>query len=178
MKRRRCGSEGRHATILAAFGAGATDSDGAIETMLAIATRGLSANMLLQRCALARTIGVTPRCCIVGQEQRVAGAALLLDYVCANFNHAVYLEALRDTFTRRACLRCGPLILAMLHREGHYRYLKTPVKNTVTSPCLSPSGWKDLLEHFIKLNDKAKQISWSTSGAQDAVVCGLVPTPM
>ena len=166
--------------ILAAFGAGATDSDGAIKAALSNRHAG-AVYMLLQRGALARTIGVTPSMLHrpgLPQEQRVAGAALLLDYVFKNFNHAVYLMALRDTFTAGACLRCGPLILAMLHREGHYRYLKTPVKNTVTSPCLSPSGWKDLLEHSIKLNDKAKQISWSTSGAQDAVVCGLVRTPV
>jgi len=153
--------------IAQALSSGATNIDAAMTIAL---DSGCAAAlyMLLQRGALARTIGVMPSLLHrpgVRLDQRVNSAALLIEHISTAHSAAAYRASVHDVLLAGACLREGALILADLVAAGH---LEAAFPN-------DGQREKALLEAR-KLAVSARRVSWSSGGSQDAVVCGLVRT--
>lgn len=153
--------------IAQALAAGATSIDTAMFTALDGACIA-ALYYLLQRGALARTIGVLPSLLHrpgVPLQQRVDAAALLLSHIATSHSVHAYRASVHDVLLAGACLREGPLILAQLVSAGH---LET---------CFREAGSREsTLKEALKLAGAARRISWASGGSQDAVVCGLVRT--
>ena len=195
--------------IAMALAMGATSVDAAMHAALA---RGCTAALylLLQRGALARTIGVMPSLLHrpgLQLDQRVRAAELLLAYVAKEHSAAAYRASVRDMLLAGAAMREGPLLLAALVRSGHLEAAyglgggeaqqqactgagagdgqdTTDISDPAPADAYDAApAWQSersaALHEALKLNEKARRASWSTAfNAQDAVVCGLVRTPI
>lgn len=155
--------------VMHALASGATAIDEAMRCALEHRCRS-ALYMLLQRGALARTIGVLPSLLHrPGMElrARASAALLLLGYVAQHQPPAAYRAGVRDVLMASACLREGPLLLAELVRSGHLEaaFADVPVQTR-----------NDALRDALRLNEKARRVSWSSNPTNDAVVCGLVRT--
>ena len=195
----RAATEDSREGIAMALAMGATSVDAAMHAAL---SNGCTAALyiLLQRGALARTIGVMPSLLHrpgLQLDQRVSAAELLLAYVAKEHSAAAYRASVRDVLLAGAAMREGPLLLAALVRSGHLEAAyglgsgeaqqqactgdgqdATDISDPVAAEALDTERFVALHE-ALTLNEKARRASWSTAfNAQDAVVCGLVRTPI
>ena len=154
--------------VMLALNSGATAVDTAMCEALANDCSA-AMYMLLQRGALARTVGVLPSLLHrpgLEHRARARSSMLLLKYISESNSQAAYRSGVRDVLLAGACLREGPLLLADVLREGH-----------LDSAFADADAAKDgALRDALRLNEKVRRVSWSSSGTNDAVVCGLVRT--
>ena len=110
----------------------------------------------------ARRAAADPRAC--GLEPR---ANVRLGRAAMQLSPEVDDE-LPDLGRKRARVlgRARPLLLARLARDGHL----------AKAYAHDEAAGRAAVREAIKLNEKARRVSWASGGAQDAVVCGLVRT--
>lgn len=123
-------------------------------------------HLLLRRGTLARTVGLLPSLLHrpgMTVESRLFAAGLMLKHLAAQQPDAgSYREAVRDAVNAGACLREGAMILAILAQGGHLEAAfgeSEPVDK-------HDSSRSNALRDALKLNERVRRISWSTSGAQ------------